>query len=182
MLRDDVIKLIYTTTRVSGVWSQRYCECAMHNRAPDYVVRVYAYMRVAFFTRIARERERREEHISHARARLFWDTRSRTGLHHARYTSPRYEIRENVRDRAFENIRPAEADEWRRDAQHGEKLTSLGKRVVPENAPPDAARNSFRGDKNISSAPRTRLIRIDDDTSDATVSQEFIDDVIYCMR
>lgn len=69
----------------------------------------------------ARERER-GAHLSHAGA-LVLDI----GLRHAVITSLRYEIRENVRDRAFENIRRAEADEWRRDAQHGEKLTSLGK-------------------------------------------------------
>lgn len=83
---------------------------------------MYAFVRVVFFFFFyTRERERkREKHISHMRARLY-------RIASPRYTSQRYEIRENVRDRAFENIRRAEADEWRPDAQHGEKLTSLGK-------------------------------------------------------
>lgn len=80
-LLDDVIKLIYTTTRVRGIWSRRYCECATRNRAPRLrCTRVYAFVRVTFFFFYThdRERERRrggEEHISHIRARLFWDAR-----------------------------------------------------------------------------------------------------------
>lgn len=94
-------------------------------------MRVYAFVRVAFFLH-AREGEREKErgggaHLSHAGTLVLGRALSSYRIASRRYTSTRYEIRENVRDRAFENIRRAEADEWRRDAQHGEKLTSLGK-------------------------------------------------------
>lgn len=98
----------------------------------DYVACVCMRSYVWLFFLHAREGEREKErgggaHLSHAGTLVLGRALSSYRIASRRYTSTRYEIRENVRDRAFENIRRAEADEWRRDAQHGEKLTSLGK-------------------------------------------------------
>lgn len=75
------------------------------------------------------------------------------------YASPCYEILENLRAPARLKIRRAEADEWRRDAQHGgEKTNEPGEkrcRDVPDAAP----RNSFRGDKNIACDTMTQCTR-----------------------